>query len=450
MSDARPALFVDVDTGVDDALALAYLLGQLSAGVGVPGAGAKRTGAGTGLGAGAGVADAGAPDFADLAVIASYGNVAQTTSERNTWAVLDLLGCTDVPVFAGASSPSWANAFIPDAGCAIFHGVNGLGGVDAVRFGGASTNGIVPAADLEAGVALLAARDPCLSVGGYVPGDPHANPAWGSAREFVGTGQAAQLFATRLGEATASDGQTGEMSAAAHPGVPTPSSSRVGGVNGETVPLSAGASEVIRALERGPVQLITLGPLTTAAQVVRHRPDLLERLSVVSMAGALDEPGNCWDGVSETNVIQDPQAADTVFASAANVTVVGLDVTHRCLLPASAVESWRGTPAGDFFAEIARFSIRANAASDPIFARGMPLHDPLAVACALDTTYVRCEELPLRVQLETRGAAVRGRTVAAGAGFPTSGRYVHVALEVDSRRFVEDLCSAVATAVGAA
>ena len=82
-------IIASIDTGVDDALALAYLLGST--------------------------------DECELGgVIAGYGNVDANTAYANTCAVLDLFGRADIPVFLGSEHPSWADAFIPDAGCAQF------------------------------------------------------------------------------------------------------------------------------------------------------------------------------------------------------------------------------------------------------------------------------------------------------------------------------------------
>ena len=97
MSEARRRLILDLDTGVDDALALAYALGS--------------------------------PGVEVAAVICSYGNVSMRTAVRNTCAVLDLLGHPEVPVFSGADRALDATApFSPSAGVRRIHGENGLGG----------------------------------------------------------------------------------------------------------------------------------------------------------------------------------------------------------------------------------------------------------------------------------------------------------------------------------
>ena len=85
-------LILDVDTGIDDALALAYLATFDTVDV--------------------------------LGVIGTYGNVSVDTAVRNTSYVLERLGLRHIPVIRGSSHPSWARCFIPDAGCAQFHGTD--------------------------------------------------------------------------------------------------------------------------------------------------------------------------------------------------------------------------------------------------------------------------------------------------------------------------------------
>ena len=189
------------------------------------------------------------------------------------------------------------------------------------------------------------------------------------------------------------------------------------------------------------------------------------------MGGTLTQEGNCWDLTAETNIIQDPEAADRVFHSGADITMVGLDVTHQCLMDSDATCTWReaanadtlGGSAGNsnaasartassdsspsasdvrvFLADMADFSIAANYKADArLFSQGMPLHDPLAAAVAVDPSLVTCINLPMKVELETGDFhGTRGRTIGDPAGLidPNAPR-IHVALQVDSHRFVSD------------
>ncbi len=84
------------------------------------------------------------------------------------------------------------------------------------------------------------------------------------------------------------------------------------------------------------VTVLATGPLTDVDAAITRAPDIASKLRLVMMGGTLTQPGNCWDAVAETNIIQDPEAANRVFHSGADITMVGLDVTHQCLLPQSA------------------------------------------------------------------------------------------------------------------
>ena len=372
-----------VDTGVDDAMALAYLL-------------------------------ASPHDCELLGVLAGYGNVDAPTAERNTRLVLDLFGRSDIPVFRSSTHPSWADTFIPDAGCAQFHGPDGLGGAvaDGLIANAGTVDGIAAdGGDASAGIAGTPIGDDAgvVSVGGYPLGDRHANPAYGYGR--------IRAYGAAQSEHDASAGTSS--------------------------PPDAGVDFLIDAVrEYGrDVTVLATGPLTDVDAAISHAPGIASMLHVVMMGGALTQPGNCWDAVTETNVIQDPEAADRVFRSGADVTMVGLDVTHQCLLPRAAAGRWRaaGTDRGRFLARLADFSITANLEADPvIFAGGMPLHDPLAAAVALDPSLVSCFDVALRAETATGDfTGVRGRTTGDPAGLVTpSSPRVHVALGVDAARFV--------------
>ncbi|KAA8815994.1 nucleoside hydrolase [Bifidobacterium callitrichos] len=403
-----------VDTGVDDAMALAYLLAL--------------------------------PHECELlGVLAGYGNVDEPTAFANTRYVLDLFGhADDVPVFHGSTHPSWADSFIPDAGCAKFHGTDGLGGLSgrtAVRTDIAAH--VVTAHGPACGSHPQTAQSAwpthsqphgIVSVGGYPLDDPHANPAV----------PAAPPHETGIGTVT---GTTTDI--AAEPAARLSSEQDVpSGTCGIDFLI-----EQVRAYGHD-VTVLATGPLTDVDAALAKAPDIAPKLRLVMMGGTLTQPGNCWDAVAETNVIQDPEAADRVFHSGADVTMVGLDVTHQCLLSREAAARWRaiGETAvgarGRFLAGLAEFSIAANLEADPtIFAGGMPLHDPLAAAVALDPTLVGCFDIALKAETVTGDFhGVRGRTTGDPAGLVTpDAPRVHVALQVDVQRFLKEFTDRLAS-----
>ncbi|MGE4644999.1 nucleoside hydrolase [Bifidobacterium longum] len=390
-------IIASMDTGVDDALALAYLLGSA--------------------------------DECELSgVIASYGNVDANTAYANTRAVLDLFGRADIPVFLGSEHPSWADAFIPDAGCAQFHGDDGLGNTWLAGSGALADGAGVPG-DMSGDDMSVDVPDGVVSVGGYLAGDVHAHPALGSY--------------PRVGRSRSVD----------RPQSATSTALVSGGTRRCSVDAADGIEyliEQVREFGRD-VTVLSTGPLTDVDAAITRAPDIASKLRLVMMGGTLTQPGNCWDAVAETNIIQDPEAANRVFHSGADITMVGLDVTHQCLLTRSAADRWRatGTKRGRFLADLADFSIKANLEADTaLFSGGMPLHDPLAAAVALDSSLVDCFDLALRAETNTGDFnGVRGRTTGDPVGLVNhSMPHVHVALGVDSGRFLDEFAERMAEA----
>lgn len=85
----------------------------------------------------------------------------------------------------------------------------------------------------------------------------------------------------------------------------------------------------------------------------------------------------------------DPEAADAVLRSGRKLTMVGLDVTHRVVLTRRDVAGWTGsgTMAGCAFASMVEHYIGSYEMNAP-YLGGCALHDPLAVAVAIDPTLV--------------------------------------------------------------
>jgi inosine-uridine nucleoside N-ribohydrolase len=85
----------------------------------------------------------------------------------------------------------------------------------------------------------------------------------------------------------------------------------------------------------GQITLVAVGPLGNLSLALKLEPRLPQLLrEVIVMGGTIQEPGNV-SPVAEANVWNDPHAADQVFTAGWKLTMVGLDVTHRVILPVS-------------------------------------------------------------------------------------------------------------------
>lgn len=185
------------------------------------------------------------------------------------------------------------------------------------------------------------------------------------------------------------------------------------------------------AKNAGELVLVTLGPLTNLAIALNVRPRLVEQVSkLVVMGGAYHVAGNVTPK-AEFNVFVDPDAANQVFAAPwKDITLVGLDVTHQTVV---SRDQWDRIP--DDASGVAGL---VRGITERTFLEremsGFYVHDPLAVAVALDSTLVSGTRH--RVVVGTEGEE-RGNTVvkAEDATGPL------VATTVDAERFISDLAS---------
>src|SRR5437016_10782148 len=136
-------------------------------------------------------------------------------------------------------------------------------------------------------------------------------------------------------------------------------------------------AERIRTSDR-PVTLIPTGPLTNVALLLALHPDARPE-RIVLMGGAIAE-GNVTPA-AEFNIWCDPEAAARVFDSGLDVTMVGLDVTHRALFTQAHADRLAGR-VGEMVTELLRFY---NTFHRTIYDfDGSPIHDALTVAHVLD------------------------------------------------------------------
>jgi len=180
------------------------------------------------------------------------------------------------------------------------------------------------------------------------------------------------------------------------------------------------AAEFLRdmANARGePLTVIALGPLTNIALACELDAQWPKRVGrVVAMCGAVGVPGNVTP-VAEANCYADPEAAAAVLSSRLPMTLVPLDVTRRAALSTERLqERLRATgprpesPSGLAAALLKFYVAMAARLGFPAAA----LHDPLAVAVALQPGLVSTRRL--RVDVELSGKLTRGQTVAVMSG----------------------------------
>ena len=116
--------------------------------------------------------------------------------------------------------------------------------------------------------------------------------------------------------------------------------------------------------------------------------------------------------------------------------MIGLDVTLQTLLTYKETKQWRdlGTKAGKFLADMTDFYIKAYETTAPHLG-GCGLHDPLAVAVAVDPTLVTTLQINMQVDVE---GPTRGRTIGDVTRLNDPVKTMQVAVGVDVPRFLNE------------
>lgn len=193
-------------------------------------------------------------------------------------------------------------------------------------------------------------------------------------------------------------------------------------------PSSEPASALIVATARrlGPrLTLVALGPLTNLALAVAADGPALARVSrVVAMGGAVDVPGNTTPD-AEFNMHVDPEAAARVFGAGLPLDLVPLDATQQVRLARRDLDATLGGRPALLASRILAFSRRAFR----VDGGAMYLHDPLAVAVALDPTLVEWEMTRLEVRADGATRRVPGTPNCRVARRVDHARFVPTFLE---------------------
>jgi inosine/uridine nucleosidase len=187
--------------------------------------------------------------------------------------------------------------------------------------------------------------------------------------------------------------------------------------------------------EPGQLSLFAIGPLTNVALAIRKEPRFAKAVKeMVIMGGAIREGGNITPQ-AEFNVYCDPHAAHIVFHSSIPLTLIPLDVTHKCMLYLTQVEELKppDSPIRRFIAEATATYVNFTESKTGI--RACALHDPLTLATVIAPELLTFEEL--YVDVDISGGVSTGSTFADF--YHTTGQpaNMRVALDVRGEEFVE-------------
>jgi inosine-uridine nucleoside N-ribohydrolase len=180
------------------------------------------------------------------------------------------------------------------------------------------------------------------------------------------------------------------------------------------------------AAHPGEVIICAVGPLTNLAAALDHDPAIVDHVKAVIVMGGSAAPHGNVTAVAEANIWNDPDAAESVFAAAWPVTMVGLDVTEKaqCTPADFAMLAEQAPDIGAFLDAATQFYFDFHENKTGI--RSCFMHDPSAVLAITDPEFFDFESMPLKVICDGDES---GRTLpVTEAGRPL----IQVAMQVDA------------------
>jgi purine nucleosidase len=186
--------------------------------------------------------------------------------------------------------------------------------------------------------------------------------------------------------------------------------------------------------EPGEISIFPIGPLTNIAMAIRKEPRFAQSVrELVIMGGAILEYGNITP-LAEFNIYVDPHAAHIVFHAGVPITLIPLDVTHKCLLQQKHVD--RLTKIESPISRFIRDAVEVySKASFELGYEGSALHDPLTLATILAPELLTLKEY--YVDVDIAGGVSMGKTFADMMNVTKKPANMQVAMGVRGEDFVE-------------
>jgi purine nucleosidase len=151
------------------------------------------------------------------------------------------------------------------------------------------------------------------------------------------------------------------------------------------------------------------------------------------MGGAILEYGNITP-LAEFNIYVDPHAAHIVFHAGIPITLIPLDVTHKCLLQQKHVD--RLTKIESPISRFIRDAVEVySKASFELGYEGSALHDPLTLATILAPELLTLKEY--YVDVDIAGGVSMGKTFADMMNVTKKPANMQVAMGVRGEDFIE-------------
>lgn len=181
-----------------------------------------------------------------------------------------------------------------------------------------------------------------------------------------------------------------------------------------------------------PLVVVATGPLCNIGLLVLKHPEVLGKIKELIWMGGVFYRKSEIITPTEFNAFCDPEALKLVLDAKLPIIMVGLDVTMQVLIEEKEYAELEtiDTPLGKVVLDWLRFYEKLHRNSMGV---GGAMHDPLALALAIDPTLVRTR--PAHIGVDLNGSYTFGATVADFWKERGEEDNARIAYEVDADRF---------------
>lgn len=185
----------------------------------------------------------------------------------------------------------------------------------------------------------------------------------------------------------------------------------------------------------GEVTIITGGPLSNLAAVLRVEPDLATRIGhVIIVGGTLNGPGNIT-AAAEFNMYCDAESAHFVFHAPLTMTMLPWDITSQVVLRYDLLDHLpdNSSNLGRVLQAILPGGFRAS--RQHLGLEGIHVPEAIAVIVATQPELIETERMPCDV--ETMGRITHGATVTDRRLVTPEQPNIDVAVEIDTEDVID-------------
>ena len=181
-----------------------------------------------------------------------------------------------------------------------------------------------------------------------------------------------------------------------------------------------------------PITVVATGPMTNLATLLLKFPGLTGQISKVVFMGGSTGRGNL-SAYTEFNIAVDPEAFEIVLNSGIPIAMCGLNLTHQAIVTNEVKDQFQriDSPLSNLCIELMTFF--AKTYKEVFGFEYPPLHDPVAVAVAIDPSVATFQRAGVAVELN--GQYTRGATVVDLDDRMNMKHSIDVGIELDKEKF---------------